>query len=941
MPLLTTLALVTPAAASPVEPTPQPPAGQPPAGSPVGEPISDPLLAAAVEQTTSPSDQVAVELRTADVAATVQQVDALGGTVTGTVPNEVVQAAVPVESLDVLQADAQITDVRAPRRSARLHQFGPANTGADAIVNATAWHAAGITGAGVKIGVIDLFDMAKWDTAENGALPTVANGRLFCRDTSGMGDSYCVNGTMNPLVAETHGLAVVEQIKDLAPDAEIYIATAGTTSDLLAAVNFFADRGVRVINRSMGAAIDGPGDGTGPLAAVVDLAVQRGITWFNSAGNDARNVYARTLVPAGLGPDQPVPINGDPLLRIDGSTVLFDGIRWNDWYRQRTDYRVELWVPKAGVAATAPTVNPPLSDLELKQTIDRPQVTGDIPLEAEDLAFTPPNGVTYLRIVRNAATPVGREGDVLEIAIAQGARLEPGSASAAYTAARPVVDSANPGLIAVGAVDPPTGTAVATYSSRGPTNDGRVKPDLVAPSGLSSVFFPSGFHGTSASSPAVAGAAALLIQANLATGPMTLGGLIRSLTTDIAAAGPDNDSGTGLLRLPDPPPTQAPSAAAQFVAVSPSRLLDTREPAYGPVYVRRPGAVVRVPVLGRNDVPAVGVTAVVLNVTVVDSIEPGHIQVLPTVEGTVGATSNQNLTIPGPPRPAFVISRLGPDGSVSVYLHGGGNLVIDVLGFYTPAPQAEVSSGRLISVDPERWVDTRSAALLPAGFSSVRQVGSGETVRIVRPGRSVVPASGVQALVVNLTVDRPRAPGFLTARPTGDASAGTSNVNYLDAATSNLAIVPLGADRTISVFSLAATDLIVDVVGYITDTAAAPSSAGLLVTMNPQRLLDTRLTPAAFSPAEERRYRWTTPDVVQVPADATALSLNLTVTQPAAPGFLTAYPGVRPGTSNLNYVDLTNANASLLQLGSGGTVGLYMLAAGHVIVDLNGYFTGP
>ena len=48
-----------------------------------------------------------------------------------------------------------------------------------------------------------------------------------------------------------------------------------------------------MVNRSMGAPLDGPGNGTGPLADVAAYAVTRGITWLNSAGNAANGGYWR------------------------------------------------------------------------------------------------------------------------------------------------------------------------------------------------------------------------------------------------------------------------------------------------------------------------------------------------------------------------------------------------------------------------------------------------------------------------------------------------------------------------------------------------------------------------------------------------------------------------------------------------------------------------
>jgi hypothetical protein len=127
-----------------------------------------------------------------------------------------------------------------------------------------------------------------------------------------------------------------------------------------------------------------------------------------------------------------------------------------------------------------------------------------------------------------------------------------------YSASGPFADSANPGSVAVGAIDPPAGTTIATYSSRGPTNDGRVKPDLAAASCVTSrsmSFVAPGhcFNGTSAASPAVAGAAATVRGAGVASTPTGVAGYLRSSTVDRGAAGADHTYGNGELILGPPP----------------------------------------------------------------------------------------------------------------------------------------------------------------------------------------------------------------------------------------------------------------------------------------------------------------------------------------------------------------------------------------------------
>lgn len=108
----------------------------------------------------------------------------------------------------------------------------------------------------------------------------------------------------------------------------------------------------------------------------------------------------------------------------------------------------------------------------------------------------------------------------------------------------------------------------------------------------------------------------------------------------------------------------------------------------------------------------------------------------------------------------------------------------------------------------------------------------------------------------------------------------------------------------------------------------------------PERVADTRtgglLTAGDVLPIDLAGHG-------QVPAGATGVALNLTVTQPQAAGYLAAYPcGVaRPTTSSLNYTaGETRANAAYVALAATGTVCIYTSASAHVVVDVSGWF-GP
>ncbi|MCU1501869.1 MAG: hypothetical protein JWM12_1223 [Ilumatobacteraceae bacterium] len=940
----------------------------PPSPADPAHPITDPALVADMATATSrhtegtPQPRVAIEVLTSYDREVGDEIAALGGTVTGSVPGAVVQASVPVDRAGAVARARGVEFVQAPREVNQRPRDVEAGFGGvvnDGVVgmNAAAWQDAGIRGGGVRVGIVDFFRMAQWNPAEQGPVPTVANGHMRCLDS--LGTRLCnPDGSINSDQGDVHGLAVTEILKDTAPDADVFIASVATVSDLRTAIDWFAANGVTIITRSLGSAFDGPGDGTGPLDTVVDYAASLGLVWFNSAGNDSGTGYMRVGVSA-TEPDGSVDFApGDNLLRLlgDGNGCFeLDGIRWaNDWYlppNQRTDYRVEVYQPTGAAAAGGLHDNPAqLLPVDLapsapgvQSVADASQRGGAEPLELADSFWCTPTGVSYLRIVRNPGTPIGATPDQIEIASTL-RDLEYDS-PAAGSAAKPVVDSASHSLLAVGALDSATASTVAFYSSQGPTNDGRVKPDLVAPSCVDGSVYGPCFAGTSASSPAAAGAAALVLSAGLAAPGEPLAALVRHFTVDLGAPGPDNASGYGKLVLPAPPVAAAAATPAAFTAISPVRILDTRTISpVGPanlIGVQPERGILDLGVTGSNGVPATGVAAVAVNITSVDSLTTHYIQALPTMQGTFGTTSTLNVSTLGQPRPNFAIVPVGQGGRITLYMPTGGNVIVDLLGYFAPAEAAAAAAGRFVPIQPERWMDTRVPGPFPAGVAGSRRVSAGETVTVAKLPGSAVPTAGVSALVLNVTADDAAAPGFLRAIPTGAQGLNDSTVNYVPGTPSaNTAIVPVGGDGTISVFSYASTHAIVDVVGFITDGSAPVASQGLFVALSPARFYDSRSAGPPFAAGSTR-------DVALVggvvPADALAVSANLTADQGAAVGFVKVDPAGTPATStsNLNFArNAPVANAGLLKLGAGGAVSVFVNQQVHVIIDINGYFTG-
>ncbi len=139
------------------------------------------------------------------------------------------------------------------------------------------------------------------------------------------------------------------------------------------------------------------------------------------------------------------------------------------------------------------------------------------------------------------------------------------------------------------------------------------------------------------------------------------------------------------------------------------------------------------------------------------------------------------------------------------------------------------------------------------------------------------------------------------------------------------------------------------VVGPAPDRAAAQVSeapateAQAFRPLVPSRVLDTRIPGQgpALGPGAVRNVQLA--GLAGIPANAVAVALNVTVTEPTSSGFVSLFPAGTPwaGSSNLNFTaGQTVPNMVLVGLGAGGQVSiLNWLGATHVVVDVTGWFT--
>ncbi|MFF1952885.1 hypothetical protein ACFVXI_29645, partial [Kitasatospora herbaricolor] len=199
------------------------------------------------------------------------------------------------------------------------------------------------------------------------------------------------------------------------------------------------------------------------------------------------------------------------------------------------------------------------------------------------------------------------------------------------------------------------------------------------------------------------------------------------------------------------------------------------------------------------------------------------------------------------------------------------------------------------------------------------------------------PASGVKAVVLNVTVTDPKTDGHLTVWPSGAARPDSSNLNWVAGQTvPNHVTVPVGADGRVKLYNAGwgSAHLIADVFGYFSDDPAG----AVFRSSGPQRLLDTRAGQGAVPAGGQLQL-----DVSGAVAGAKAVVLNVTVTDPKSDGHLTVWPSgaARPDSSNLNWVaGQTVPNLVTVPVGADGRISLANLGWGsaQVIVDLFGSY---
>ena len=256
------------------------------------------------------------------------------------------------------------------------------------------------------------------------------------------------------------------------------------------------------------------------------------------------------------------------------------------------------------------------------------------------------------------------------------------------------------------------------------------------------------------------------------------------------------------------------ATGAAFNAVGPKRLFDTRTDSGPDVLVSVPKAkvaadgVLEVPVTDLvGFVPASGVSAVSLNVVVTNPDFAGYVTVYAC--GSRALVSSVNY-VAGATVANAVIAPVSATGTVCFYSLAGVDLVVDINGWFT------AGSG-FVPAGPARVADTRPGQS-PDALRAIPKavIGGANILELeVTDLAGYVPADGVSAVSLNVTAVNPAGAGYINVFACG-AVEEVSSLNFVAGQTvANAVIAPVSASGTICLFSNVATDVIVDINGWI------------------------------------------------------------------------------------------------------------------------------
>jgi hypothetical protein len=372
--------------------------------------------------------------------------------------------------------------------------------------------------------------------------------------------------------------------------------------------------------------------------------------------------------------------------------------------------------------------------------------------------------------------------------------------------------------------------------------------------------------------------------------------------------------------------------------VSPARLLNTRDAPGTPLGA---GQTLQLAVSGRAGVPASGVAAVVLNITVTGATVGSYLAAYPS--GQARPTASSINFVPGVNRANIATVPIGAGGQIAIYNNAGTvSVIVDVMGFYAAGDTTLTNGDEFTPVPPDRLKDTRQDSLGPVAGKEILTMD-------VDFGAGGASSASVRALALNLTAVGAQGSGFLSAYDGASTLPNTSSLNFQDpGATANMVVVktafctdcasPPSVEFGVYNGSNDPVHVIVDLVGvYYNDG----SIGDRFTPIAPVRISDSR-TGLNGNPLTAKQTQLLTAPAGVVSPDTVALVSNATAVKPTASTYLTLWEGgtSKPPASNLNApVNTTVANGAVIGLSTANKFDIYNDAGTtDFLIDVTGRF---
>ncbi|MEK6795990.1 MAG: S8 family serine peptidase [Spirochaetota bacterium] len=429
------------------------------------------------------------------------------------------------ESKDIIEFSIAPDTIRLLEGMSGVAHIGPAMRAIPLVIEgenvvltkASNMHTNGYDGRGIKVGIIDLGFYSNTQAIAAGELPST----VITRDFTGTGFEASADGV--------HGTAVAEVVHEMAPAAQLYLCKVRYSLELQQAYDYCKSMGAHIINHSAAWVGASTGRGDGPICAIVNDAYSNNILWVNAAGNHAQMHWQGTYSDANA--DELHDFSGTSYVNtlgpLAGGQVVNIVLTWDDvWGASTNDYDLLLlrWNGSAWslVAISEDTQN-----------------GDDNPVEG--IVGTIGTAGTY-------AVAVGKySGEAKKLRIFN---LSAGNLTYKSTAGSVTTPSDAKHAFAVGAINYanwPSGPQ-ESYSSLGPTVDGRLKPEICGVDNNTNYMYVR-FTGTSSASPCVAGAAAVIWSAYQNCAARDVWNALIHYARDLGPAGPDNTYGYGAVNI--------------------------------------------------------------------------------------------------------------------------------------------------------------------------------------------------------------------------------------------------------------------------------------------------------------------------------------------------------------------------------------------------------